>query len=356
MRSDQAPSERSMDRLENQGFGYFQEGKERFRVYSVPTQGGNGVIQVAETIGSGWARPLTTAQYFVVAMLLPFAALAGVTQHLLRRSLRPINLIANELATRGPFDLGPIHIEGSPEEIAPILSGINALFARIEQALFAERSFTAMAAHEMRTPLAGIRCQSEAALLATTCDERRAALIALSTGVDRSVHLLDQLLDLAQIEALPRGEKMPQETVALAPVYLDVLTDFGPRAAEKRISTRSRFGADAVLAHPFALYLIMRNLVANAILYTPNGGSLEIGSAAGEEGLVLTVDDSGPGIAQADHGRAFDRFNRLGQARGTGVGLGLSIVRAAVRIHGGRIRLLPSPLGGLRVEIVFGTA
>lgn len=355
MRSNEAPSEMPMADLSRQGFGKFLSEGDEFRVYSTTTKDASGVIQVAEMRSSDWAHPLIAAQYFVMSVLLPFAVVAMVTQHLLRRSLRPINAIADQLASRRPTDLGPIRFQRPPRELQPILTAVDALFSRIDHAMSVGRMFTSMAAHEMRTPLAGIRAQSEVALSATTNDERRSALDALVVGVDRAAHMLDQLLDMARVDVLPRGAKVPRESLAFATVYLEVLTDFGPRAADKQISTRSRFDAEFVSAHPFALYLIMRNLISNAILYTPNGGTLAIGSATRADGVVLTVDDSGPGIDPANHDRAFERFNRLGKLRATGVGLGLSIVLAAVEVHGGRIRLLTSPLGGLRVEVLFMT-
>jgi len=356
MRSSEAPSDRPMGALGRQGFTEFVDQGMTFRVYSTKTKDESGTIQVAETSGSEWAHPSIAAQYFVISMLLPFAFVAMVTLHLLRLAFRPINAIADQLASRGPSDLGPLVVEHPPQELQPILTAVDALFSRIGHALSVERSFTSMAAHEMRTPLAGIRSQSEAALSATTSDERRTALDALVTGVDRSAHMLDQLLDMARVEAMPRGARVPRERLSFASVYLDVLTDFGPRAAEKQIATRSRFDAEFVSAHPFALYLIMRNLVANAILYTPPGGTLEIWSAQRGQTVVFTVDDSGPGIAQADHARAFERFDRLGRSHDSGVGLGLSIVKAAAQVHDCRIHLLRSPLGGLRVEVVFDPA
>lgn len=355
MRSDQAPSTLPMTDLTHRGFDNFLSNGEEFRVYSTTTKDASGVIQVAETSGSDWAHPSIALRYFVMSVLLPFAVVAMVIQHLLRLSLRSINAIADQLASRGSSDLGPIRFERPPLELQPILTAVDALFSRIDHAMTVERMFTSMAAHEMRTPLAGIRAQSKVALSATTNDERRAALDALVTGVDRSAHMLDQLLDMARVEALPHGAKVPRESVAFATVYLDVMTDFGPRAADKQITTRSQFNAEFVSANPFALYLIIRNLVANAILYTPGGGTVEIGSATQADGVMLTVDDSGPGVDQADHDRAFEPFNRLGQLRTKGVGLGLAIVLAAVKVHGGRIRLLQSLRGGLRVEVLFLT-
>ena len=355
MRSNEAPSQMPMADLAHEGFAkYLSEGME-FRVYTAITKDATGVIEVAETTGSAWVHPSISAQYFVMSVLLPFAVVALVTLHLLKPSLRATNAIADQLASRGPSDLGPIRFERPPKELQPILTAIDALFSRINHAMSVERMFTSMAAHEMRTPLAGIRAQSEVALSATSNDERRSALHALVTAVDRSAHMLDQLLDMARVEVLPRGAKAARKRLAFATVYLDVLTDFGPRAADKQISTRSQFNAEFVSAYPFALYLIMRNLIANAILYTPDGGSLEVGSATRADSVVLTVDDSGPGIDQADHRRAFERFNRLGQLHIRGVGLGLAIVLAAAEAHDARIRLLPSPLGGLRVEVLFKT-
>jgi len=124
----------------------------------------------------------------------------------------------------------------------------------------------------------------------------------------------------------------------------------------EQITVAARFPVDEIRAHRFAVFVLLRNLLANAIAYTPVGGHVSISSQIQGKAVVLTVDDSGPGIRSEDRERAFERFNRLGQAHIEGVGLGLSIVHSVVDLHRATLRLLDSPLGGLRVEMAFPQA
>jgi signal transduction histidine kinase len=131
------------------------------------------------------------------------------------------------------------------------------------------------------------------------------------------------------------------------------MDELGPRAASKRIAVSARFPVDTIRGHRFALHVLLRNVLANTIAYTPEDGRVEVNSFARDGAVVLTIDDSGPGIRAEDRERAFERFNRLGATQVEGVGLGLSIVHSVVELHRAQLRLLDSPIGGLRVEVVF---
>ena len=148
---------------------------------------------------------------------------------------------------------------------------------------------------------------------------------------------------------------MPLEPVALGEVYLELMRELGPRAEKKNISLATNFAAEHLNGHAFAVSLLLRNLVFNAIHYTPENGRVEVGSARNGDVVELWVDDSGRGIPAAERERAFERFNRLGQTKIEGVGLGLSIVLTVARLHDAAIRLLDSPLGGLRAQVSFPT-
>ncbi|MEQ1806216.1 MAG: ATP-binding protein, partial [Burkholderiaceae bacterium] len=139
----------------------------------------------------------------------------------------------------------------------------------------------------------------------------------------------------------------------LEEVWLNLAHEFEPRAAKKQISLSVDFSVRVLSGHAFALSLLLRNLVANAINYTPAGGRVRVSSATEGEVLLLRVDDSGPGIPAIERERAFERFNRLGLTQIEGVGLGLSIVLSVVELHHAAIRLLDSPLGGLRAQVAF---
>ena len=238
-----------------------------------------------------------------------------------------------------------------------MVDSINALFERFRKALSVERDFTVIAAHEMRTPLAGLRAQAQlASTLADSPQELSASLRHLMSGIDQASYLLDQLLDLARIDSLAATGGHALNLVNLEEVYRDVMADLGPAAAQRDLALKTRFEVRELLAEELGLHLLMRNLIVNAIRFTPVGGRIEVGSTRGRHAVVLTVDDSGPGIPANRHAEAFQRFNRLGRVDGHGVGLGLSIVHAVAQAHQAPVRLLESPLGGLRASVRFPTA
>ena len=144
--------------------------------------------------------------------------------------------------------------------------------------------------------------------------------------------------------------------VNLEKVYRSVMSELGPVAAERDVTLKTRFEVNELLAAELGLHLLMHNLLVNAIRFTPAGGRIEIRSVPSRQAVLLTVDDSGPGIPASRHAEAFQRFNRLGRADAHGVGLGLSIVQAVAQAHHAVVRLLESPLGGLRAEVRFPAA
>jgi signal transduction histidine kinase len=356
MRSHEAPQSRPMMPIRQYGFATVMIEGEESRAFALPTKNGQFVIQVAENLGEEWREIGVTTSYYVAFLLVPWILIFATTWFLLRRSLRDIDRMADQLHQRNPLDLTPIQLEKPPRELLPILASMDTLFDRIGTALSAERSFTSLAAHEMRTPLAGLRAQAQLAGTARDDAELQEALRALRLGVDRASHMLDQLLDLARVEALPTDVNHHMAVpIAISDVYQAVMQDLGPKSADKQLSFAARFLVEEIRGHAFAMYVLLRNLLANAILYSPVGGSVEMGTTLQGDFVAITVDDSGPGIRAADRERAFQRFNRLGQTRTEGVGLGLAIVLSVVEWHGARIRLLDSPLGGLRVEVLLST-
>jgi two-component system OmpR family sensor kinase/two-component system sensor histidine kinase QseC len=356
LRSHEASADAPLMLLSKLGFDTVYHRGEEYRAFSLPTKDFKFVIQVAENIDERWAQNGLTAAYYGAFLLVPFGLVFAATWMMLRGSLRSIDTVAEQLSHRNPMDLTALQVDKPPEELLPILKAIDTLFARVGHALSVERSFTAVAAHEMRTPLAGLRAQAQIASKASSREELREAQQALLLGVDRASHMLDQLLDLARIESLPQGADLRLESVNLSDVYQAVMRDLGPTGARKRIDFAARFPVEAVHCHAFALQVLLRNLVANAILYTPIGGRVEVSSALLDQSVALAVDDSGPGIRASERERAFERFNRLGQSQTEGVGLGLSIALSVVELHNARIQLLDSPLGGLRAQVLFEPA
>jgi len=329
---------------------------EEYRVFALPTKDRNFAIQVAENIDERWSQTGLITAYYTGFLMLPLGLVFGLTWLLLRRSLSSVDSMANQLRDRNPLDLTPLKLDAPPRELLPTLGAIDTLFTRVGRALSAERRFTSVAAHELRTPLAGMRAQAQLASTARNDAELQDSLRSLQIGVDRASHMLEQLLDLAHIEAQPADNVTPLECVDLSEVFDHVMDDIGPRMTGKRITCEVRFMVIALEGHHFAVSVLLRNLLANALLYCPVGGRIAVQAEALADTVVLSVDDSGPGIAPHDRERAFERFNRLGQTKTEGVGLGLAIVLSVVELHRARIELLDSPLGGLRVQVTFRAA
>lgn len=353
LRSHEAPADQPLMPLLRFGFDTLQIHGEEYRTFSLPTKNKAYVIQVAENIGERWTQTGLITFYYVGFLLIPFGLVFGATWWLLRGALRSIDVLADQLRHRNPLDLTPVQVEQPPREILPILKAVDTLFARVGHALSVERRFTSVAAHEMRTPLAGLRAHAQLASRADSTEDLQDALKSLMQGVDRASHLLDQLLDLARIEGLADEGALPLEPVALHEVYLDAMRELGPRGAKKKITFAIDFSIEHVRGHAFAVSLLLRNLLVNAIHYTPPGGRVEVSASRNGDAVELCVDDSGPGIPAPERERAFERFNRLGQTKIEGVGLGLSIVLSVVELHHASIRLLDSPLGGLRAQVTF---
>jgi signal transduction histidine kinase len=354
LRSHEAPADRSWVDLGQLGFSTVSLGGEELRTLALPSRDGRFVIQVAESVDERIKQLGFITAYYVGFLVLPFALILVTTGSLLRRALASIRSIAAQLTDRNPLDVTTLQVDSPPEEMLPIVKSLNELFARVGHAISIERRFTSVAAHEMRTPLAGLRAQAQLAVSASNAEDSRDALDAVMQGVDRASHLLNQLLDIARVEGIAKGASLLTKPVEIAAVCADALCDVTPLARKKRVAVDVVLELETFDGIALGLFLVIRNLALNAVLYCPHGGSVVISMCQEAGHAVLTVDDSGPGIAAQDRERAFERFNRLGQSDTQGVGLGLSIVLMIVELHQAKITLLESPLGGLRCRIDFG--
>jgi two-component system OmpR family sensor kinase/two-component system sensor histidine kinase QseC len=356
LQSHKAPSNGPIRPIAERGFGEASVGGEDVRTYAEAASKGGMVIQIAERVDDRQGAVGTITGYFFSFLAIPLLLIFVSAWWFLNRALCSVDSYASQLRERHALDLTELNAANPPTELKPMVDSINALFGRFRQALSVERDFTAIAAHEMRTPLAGLRAQAQLAALAGSPQELSASLRGLMSGIDQATYLLDQLLDLARIDshAVTGGQVL--RAVNLEKVYRSVMSELGPAAAERGLTLKARFEAEELLAEELGLHLLMHNLLVNAIRFTPIGGRIELGSALSRQAVLLTVDDSGPGIPASRHAEAFQRFNRLGRVDGHGVGLGLSIVHAVAQTHHAAVRLLESPLGGLRAEVRFPMA
>lgn len=269
------------------------------------------------------------------------------------RGLRPLQRLAGEVETRSAHQLDRFGRDnGIPREVQPLVEALNDLLARLEEAFARERRFTADAAHELRTPLASLKTQAQVALRAKTDDDRRRALEAILAGVDRASHLVEQLLTLARLDP----EQGPGETlpVALRPMAEEAVGLCMPLALEAQIDLGlGNTETLAVRGNPVALLVLLRNLIDNAVRYTPAGGQVEVTLRREGRRAIIAVADSGPGIPAAERQRVVERFYRGLGHDAQGCGLGLSIVLRIAEMHGGEVRLDDAPLGGLLAEVLL---
>jgi two-component system, OmpR family, sensor kinase len=323
-----------------------------YRVFSL--QSGRWVIQVAQdlTVRRTQARALALRTVLPVALLAPLLMLA--VWWVVSLSLGPIIRTRRQIAARALGDLSPLSDRGLPEEVQVLVHELNLLFERLRHAIDAQRDFVGDAAHELRSPLAALRLQAQAVERAPSDEARRTAIRRLQAGVDRATRVVEQLLALARQETVEvsRGEL---EQVELAELARSVLSDLAPHAADRHLGLELRGdGPWTLRGDPESLRMLVRNLVENAVRYTPADGSVRITLQRAQAMLRLDVDDSGPGIAPELRERAFGRFHRLPGADPGGSGLGLAIVRRVAERHGAQVTLDESDrLGGLRVRVEF---
>jgi len=285
-------------------------------------------------------------------MLFAVPLLALAAWWAVRRGVAPLRLLGRTLAQRSPQTLQPIVVNGAPSEMSPMLDALNGLFRRIAELLESERRFTADAAHELRTPIAGIRAQAQVALGATADSERTHALHATLQGCDRATRLVEQLLTLSRLEA---GAEHPLVAIDLAALARQVVAEVAPVALSKQQSVEVDAGKPCTVQGDATLLSVMiRNLVDNAIRYSPAGAIVKITALAEQGAVRLSVEDSGPGVSSADMARIGERFFRVVGTGQDGSGLGWSIARRIAAVHRAVMRVAKSELlGGLSVEVRF---
>ena len=284
-----------------------------------------------------------TARDMALRTLVPIAALIPclmlVTALLIAQSLRPMVRLASDLDARRADDMSPLPLKGMPSELHPFIASINGLIARMRLMMDQQRRFIADAAHELRTPIAALSLQAENLDPVDLPAAARHRLAALKQGMHRTKHLLEQLLALARQEAHPFGRgEMPQ--VSLDQVAKEVVADLLPQALNRNIDLGFELVEPlAVPGEPVMLAAMIRNLLDNALRYTPEGGNVDIGVYRQDGAAILQIEDSGPGIESSDMDRIFEPFFRGAREEVEGTGLGLSIVKRVVDGLGGSIAL-----------------
>jgi two-component system sensor histidine kinase QseC len=266
------------------------------------------------------------------------------------RGLAPLGRLGKEVAGRRADNLGALGARDAPGEVLPLVQGLNALFERVARLVENERRFTADAAHELRTPLAALKTQAQVARGASSDAARNHALDSVLAGCDRATRLVDQLLTLARLEP---DQARPRQACELGNVARQVVAELAPAALAKKVDIElASTQPVSILGYPDVIGVALRNLVDNAVRYSPAGTTVrvEVGRA-GDAGRIA-VTDEGPGIPLAERSKVGQRFYRILGSGEEGSGLGLSIVRRIAEIHSAQVTLDEPPGGkGLRVTL-----
>lgn len=349
LRSDASPDQPLAAR--EPGFSHQQVDGVQWRVFTLRSPSGlwyqageNRAIrdELADDIAGGTLLPLIVQLPLLVLLVL---LMVNTAFHALARVTRAIEL-------RSVDNLAPIDERDAPSEIGNALLAVNRLLERLASALERERRFSADAAHELRTPLAALRIHVENLRSATSDAQRRESYEAVQRGIERLGRIVEQLLTLNRVE--PESASRSLVPLDLLPVLRQVLEELALLSLANQVDlefeapdTPVRVRADALL-----FSLLVRNLVDNAIRYTPRNGRVRVRVAVSADRVALVVEDSGPGIPEEARERVFERFHRELGSDQPGSGLGLAIVRQVARVHAAQVHMDSSPeLGGLRVQV-----
>lgn len=288
-------------------------------------------------------------------MLLTFPLAGFLIWMIIGKGLKSLDSVAEEVANRAPINLNPVNLEEVPEEITPVIDELNKLFHRLHEGFEREKRFAADAAHELKTPLAALKTQAQVALNCVSCEEKDIALHKLIKSVNRSTHIVQQLLTMSRM--LPESQTIEDKsTVFLPKISRETLAMLAPFALKQNIELELEHQETVsfIYGNATALGILLRNLVDNAIRYTKPGGKVSVRIYEDASHVILEVADNGPGIPKELRERVFERFYRVLGNQATGSGLGLAIVQQIASLHQASIHLdTPKSGQGLVVRVQF---
>jgi two-component system OmpR family sensor kinase len=342
------------------GFTNAPTASENWRVYAVRREGGQ--VQVAQQVSDREALAAKMALRSLLPFLLMFPMLGILIYVVVGRSVRPLENLARSLGQRSPLTLHPLSPVGLSPELAPVVTALNDLLAQLQGALASQRAFIADAAHELRSPLAALKLQAQLAERAGDLAQRSVAFVKLHERLDRTTHLVAQLLLAAREEDTHRmASATPLDLLELARQCVGdryLLAD--SRAIDLGVVCPDAIdegGATTVLGDPDSLQVLLGNLVDNALRYAPGGSRVDVIVSGMLGQVVLQVVDAGPGIPEHERARVFDRFYRGELHHGAGSGMGLAIVKSIAAVHGAAVTLGAGADGaGLTVAVRFSAA
>jgi two-component system sensor histidine kinase TctE len=334
-----------------------------YRIVSQRVIGSPGELTVRLADGSNGRMQWVHRLWFKVVLpnLVLAVGAAFAVNWAVRRALRPLLELKDAVEGRSPRDLSPLDAAGSPDEVRPLVLSLNRLFDMVNAQAESQRRFVADAAHQLRTPLAGLQAQVEAWALpeADSITLSAAQLRKLRDATRRTSQLANQLLALSRADARS-SMSLPRQALDLKPLCEEVLEQFLDRAAARQIDLGLEAGDVQVKGHAWLLRELLANLVDNAVRYTPAGGhvtlrcGLRAEAAPDAQQAFLEVEDDGPGVPVHERARMLERFYRLPGTPGDGNGLGLAIADEIARVHRSTLQVNSGAQGrGLRFTLVL---
>jgi two-component system sensor histidine kinase TctE len=318
------------------------------------------LVQVAETLD----KRALLANEIIKGVILPQFIILPIVLALvwfaLARGLSPLAQLQERIRARRPDDLSPIDSHQVPEEISPLVGSLNDMLGRLSQTIEMQKRFIADAAHQMKTPLAGMRMQSELALRQRDPGEIHRSLEQLAKSSESATRLVNQLLALARAENQPHAG-IAMVMLDLNQVALETVQDWVQASFAHRIDLGFEQNAQPqdIEGSPLMLRELLSNLIDNALRYTPAGGSVTVRVRSDAGQTILEVEDTGPGIAPAERSHVFERFYRILGTGAPGSGLGLAIVREIAQQHGAEVDIFSNPRSlqarapGCLIRLVF---
>ncbi len=321
------------------------------------------LVQVAEPLEDRTQLANDIIRGVIIPQFIVLPVAVALVWFALTRGLSPLTALQERIRARRPDDLSPIDPKAAPEELGPLVNSFNELLERLTRSMQTHRRFLADAAHQMKTPLAGLRTQAELALRETDPQQLKRSLRQIAESSARATHLIDQLLALARTEH-QAADFGAFEIVDLAKLARELVQDFVPLALARAIDLgfegpEPPAAATRIIGVPVALREMLKNLVDNALRYTPRGGTATVRVAAHPGAVRLEVEDTGPGIPEAERTLVFERFYRVLGTQVDGSGLGLAIVREIVEQHDAQLAVGVNPscaapdAPGTRISVEF---
>ena len=352
LRSDSAPTFAFSS--STNGFSETNVDDHVWHVFSITSSTGEYIIHVGQKEEIRTELTDEISSQLVTQFLIGLPFLGVVIWFIVGLSLKPINRLEKALSKREASFLKPLSTKKLPNEIVPVVNEINNLFVQLERAFEHERRFTADASHELRTPLAGLLTQAHVALRTTDEEVRKQALSRIKQAVNRMTYMVQQLLTFSRIES--NTEFLTKQNTMVSREVVHVIAELEPEAHKKQIVMEFvEDNAVPVIVNGPLVAILIRNIIDNAIKYTPAKGNVLITVAGQEKYLQLCVEDSGPGIPPDQYEKSLERFHRCVETANTakGTGLGFSIVQRIAAIHNADLILGVSQFGGLKVTVLF---